>query len=284
MSSPLTSFERARQMYKNPQYLEAFSYDLTFYLLKDIEYRMNNGLNFILEIAGEPGSGKTYLGATLNEQLQKNLGHPGICPENICFKISDAIELNKKYKKKWTIQVDEQKREYFGEGAFRELSGIQDLEDIVRKSQTNFIFISPEPRGYHSGLHFILRTWWIEKETRETYALLFRGSDVSLIEPLGFIKLKLPETQTFIKTMEEYENRKDKFIDETKEGTTRENYFKELRRTAEKLSVIKEYPETPTKANLKALFYLHHPDLIAKYSLEELDTIINMTMVLRQAQ
>ena len=278
----LLSFRRAKFMLENPQYIKAWETDLTSKIKSEIIDRMKFNLNFIIEIIGETGSGKSELGFNLNLWLQLALGYKGLTHDNYSFTHTGGLKLSQQYPERWTVQIDEQIRSYFGEGAKKELSSMQDLEDTVRASQSNFIFISPTHRAYHSGLHYIIRTWWLDYATQTNYCLVFEPQDIKLKFPIGYIAVKRPTDKEFLEFLAEYRARKMVFIQQVKNKGTRVLYYEDKADDAREIAKILSTISLPKLTKKKILSYiaLNMPEFASRYTIGELSSIADMVKLI----
>ena len=104
---------------------------------------------------------------------------------------------------------DESPKEH-GKGTRNMQENLENIVDIIRKHLNSFIFIAPR------RLTSILATYYIEtagknKETGQIRCLLYDPSFKDGKEPIGRFYLDIAENQKF---REEYEKRKDGFIDD----------------------------------------------------------------------
>lgn len=281
--SPMVAYKRAKKMFEDKRYLEALKFDLSPYIHADIIWRMENEQNFVAEIVGEPGTGKTEAGFSLSWELQNLLGHENLVLDNVSMTWTRALKLTKKYQSRWTFQIDEQKRDYYGEGSQREINAMRDLEDVVRMAQTNFIYVSPKSRVFHEGLHYIFRTWWLDIPTETNLLLVFEGDDNMLSRPLGYFEARRPRDPRYYEFLKDYrEKLKVPFIKQSQAGETRMAYFETLKQYAREIITSKKHllPETVNKKKMIAHTYLWHPHIASGLGVSELERVVDMALLL----
>jgi len=278
----LLAFRRALHMRENIFYLKAWKNNLTVKLDNEIITRMNNGLNWIIEIVGETGSGKSEVGFNINFKCQKALKYKELVKDNYAFSYTEATTLAQKYDNRWTIQVDEQVRNNFGQGAKRELSALQDLEDTQRADQLNFIFVSPTSRPFHTSLHYIIRTWWIDYEKKINYCLVFEPDDIKLQRPLGYIEVKRQNTKEYMKFLNEYWGYKGDFNKSVRNKSTRVLYYEQKSQDAKEIAELLQNEEIgfKTKKSLLAYITLNLSEYASKYGIAELNNIAEMVLII----
>jgi len=277
----LLAFRRAKAMAENPHYARAFENDLTDKIYNEIRTRMLHNLNFIVEIIGETGSGKSEAGFHLNWRCQRELGYDFLTRDNYAFTFTEAQNIVKKYNDKWTIQIDEQVRNYFGEGARKELASMQDLEDTQRANQINFIFVSPTTRPFHTGLHYILRTWMIDYVQQTNYLLIFEPTDTTLKMPLGYVAVSRLKSPQYLHFLTEYQKYKKEFNSLVKNKGTRVMYYEEKVKDAERIvEVLQKSGIKNNKKNILAFITMKLPEYASKYTIKELSSVADIVKIL----
>ena len=267
-------------MERYPAYAYAYSIDMTDIFYNEIKDRLTHNKNIIIEIVGEPGSGKSYSGSTIALFCNSVMNVP-FTIKNFAWTNTDFIESVSTFQKRNTIVKDEQPRAIYGEGSVIEQVTMQDIEEIIRKAQINMVFISPESRSWHSGVHYILQTFDMSYTNRTNTLLVHPSTDHNLTEPIGAIILKHPVDAypSFKPVLDQYEALKDEFISDATNQTSRAKFFMNLQKKARILANDKNYALQPKK-NRKAYLYLKHPALSSQLSQSLVDTLLSMTEIM----
>jgi len=249
-----------------------------------IQDRLKHGANVILSITGFTGSGKSMTGLRIAEKYMnfndvENLQFDNTALLGRIQKIFHFIDPKKdvlkqvfEYIKKHgvvTFIKDEQRGiEAYGIGARREIDALASIEEIVRKFQVNFIYISPELRLHEH--HYYLKVIARNDKLMRNLAIVHSADGI----PLGYIEVGFPENK---KMVEAYEERKAKFIASNLNLnfiTRYETYIN----IAEELVKNKEFMSLPRREK-RTYLLLRYGSLFAK---TEIDEIINATQLLEE--
>lgn len=178
--------------------------------------------NFILQISGSTGSGKTAIAMSLCKIVKpENFSH-----NNFCFYDQQIIELAKTLPRDSFIIRDEgTDKASFGVGSQRTARQLQVFAETTRKHGMNLIFIEPEERQNDIAKYYI-ETFDMDIDQRITRAAL-KDNQGNI---LGGIYIPIvPETDP---DWIEYNQHKDEFIAGVIDGRNTESKmdYKELAR------------------------------------------------------
>lgn len=160
-------------------------YNLTRTYLKDLEFRMMKNKNFLIEIYGDTGSGKSniaqytgsyvqnfidsseYLAPLLDKVVDEHGRKPVFDATNVCFDTSEMISRIKECVPFETMVYDESGSEKtVGTGSLREKADKERILKRVRSDQNNFIFCDPltDDTKISNLYNYRLRTFDIDYE------------------------------------------------------------------------------------------------------------------------
>lgn len=208
--------------FSHPDYIHVFSKnnDYSKSFPNSFRTRIRNGGNMVLGIGGEPNSGKSDGGASIAFEIQEALTeilelNP---PFYLAFTTSEfnatIVKIRKdlaKIKKGGILLRDEDPREH-GRGARTLTENLENIKEIVRKFQVFFIFIAPrKPKELSKSLFtYFLESAGKDYENNKIRFLLYDPTYKDGKIPIGRIKIERHKNDKF---REEYQNRKDAFID-----------------------------------------------------------------------
>lgn len=188
---------------------------------KTKENRTGIPQHMIIQIYGDTGMGKSEAGKILAEEDIART------PDDIFVYMEQTKLLEKIGERKVgdVVILDEQPLRA-GMGSSRESMQLKNLEEVTRKFQLSFIFISPTIR-VHQTAHYWLRALVMNTGLRINRLAV---QEPSTGECLGYIDLKIPTEETLKNRplSQKYEVEKDEFINEVITGKVRSDYLPKL--------------------------------------------------------
>jgi len=250
---------------KNPSFYNVFNPEsnLTKTFKAETKRRTRGEKNFILEITGATGIGKSILAITLGlDWMNKKLDD-----EDVCFTSDLLIRRAGVVRKSHLLIQDEQTRQ-FGVGSNREEFERINIEETTRKFGLSMIFCSPTSKE-HSSAHYILEVICRCSEERLTKVAIINDGVY-----LGYFVIKVvDETNPF---WIRYNKRKDLFIKSVK---GRDVSRMSLDEQSKELSESKELSLAGTRQEMKIVATKLFPTLTG----EEVNMIVDNYRMLHRA-
>lgn len=194
---PLSILQLQERM-NNPIFANATVNNLTDIFRDEIDTRLKNQSNIIIDIWGTQGSGKSYTALSLCSFF----------PHFYTFwSKSDVINEVKNVKTPCVILLDEVTGEW-GLGTYRIGIEYQSFLETLRKRQISFIHCSPTSKLLYL-CHYGLEILYVDKENNQSVGMLYNREGT----PLGIIRTPHPSSLLTPSVINEYESKKDQYLD-----------------------------------------------------------------------
>ena len=139
--------------------------------LEDLKWRKKFGLNVVLSIHGDQGTGKSSILIALYKMISQEFGTKFNLTRDLFY---DVSSLNKSLStaKMWeTRLLDEQKVKTTGIMSSMQMGDLADYENQLRRNRNNLLYASPEER--HHSHFFVFKTYPYIKRNESGYPEFF---------------------------------------------------------------------------------------------------------------
>lgn len=168
--------------------------------LKELEFRKKYGLNVILSIHGDQGTGKSSIIIAIYKQISKVFGTDFNLTRDLFYDVS-SLNRSLSQAKMWeTRLLDEQKVKSTGIMSSMQMGDLADYENQLRRNRNNLLYASPEERRHTH--FFVFQTYPFIKRNSQGYPEFFSAV---LFTKRYFDKIEMPRGVLTFKMMSEKE-------------------------------------------------------------------------------
>ena len=280
-TDPIDMMDLEDLMQENPRYREALSVDLTKNFFKACYWRLEHYKNISLSVYGQQGDGKSTVGMACARKWSV-FKKVKFDVEHIFFSRKKLLNEFKKFAKYEVCVLDEQEEQevMFGLGSAETRVSLNDLEEVIRKKQKNFIFISP--RLHSHPHHYILKAILIDYTNYLNQSILFKPRIEEYADPKGYIITSRWDDKAFWK---EYEEKKDAYLETKEQQMSGFDIWEEIREKAQILVEHEKFDPRMTMAQRGLLFlelFGNEPNAIREYTIEQTKTLVQYSQVLNK--